>query len=75
MLYDELLQEMIASQAIPMDVEDAKQKFDNTLAQLKYLKEKDNLHYADYVLAVQDLGLKHDYGYVQRLIQLIEPKR
>lgn len=73
MLYDELLQEMIASQAIPMD--DAKQKFDNTLAQLKALKERDDLHYADYILAVQDLGLKHDYGYVQRLIQLIEPER
>lgn len=73
MLYDELLQEMIASQAIPTD--DAKQKFDNTLAQLKSLKEKDDLHYADYILAVQDLGLKHDYGYVQRLIQLIEPER
>lgn len=73
MLYDELLQEMIASQAIPTD--DAKQKFDNTLAQLKSLKERDDLHYADYILAVQDLGLKHDYGYVQRLIQLIEPER
>lgn len=73
MLYDELLQEMIASQAIPMD--DAKQKFDNTLAQLKALKERDDLHYADYVLAVQDLGLKHDYGYIHRLIQLIEPER
>lgn len=73
MLYDELLQEMIASQAIPMD--NAKHIFDNTLAQLKSLKEKDDLHYADYILAVQDLGLKHDYGYVQRLIQLIEPER
>lgn len=73
MLYDELLQEIIASQAIPMD--NAKQKFDNTLAQLKSLKERDDLHYADYVLAVQDLGLKHDYGYVKRLIQLIEPER
>lgn len=73
MLYDELLQEMIASQAIPMD--DAKQKFDNTLAQLKSLKERDDLHYADYVLAVQDLGLKHDYEYIHRLIQLIEPER
>lgn len=73
MLYDELLQEIIASQSIPMD--DAKQKFDNTLAQLKSLKERDDLHYADYVLAVQDLGLKHDYGYVQRLIQLIESER
>lgn len=73
MLYDELLQEIIASQAIPMD--NAKQIFDNTLAQLKSLKEKDDLHYADYILAVQDLGLKHDYGYVQRLIQLIEPER
>lgn len=73
MLYDELLQEMIASQAIPTD--DAKQKFDNTLAQLKSLKERDDLHYADYVLAVQDLGLKHDYEYVQRLIKLIEPER
>lgn len=73
MLYDELLQEMIASQAIPTD--DDKQKFDNTLAQLKSLKERDDLHYADYILAVQDLGLKHDYGYVQRLIQLIEPKQ
>jgi len=73
MLYDELLQEMIASQAIPVD--DAKQKLDNTLAQLKSLKERDDLHYADYVLAVQDLGLKHDYEYVQRLIQLIEPER
>lgn len=74
MLYDELLQEF-ASQAILMDADDAKQKFDNTLAQLKSLKERDDLHYADYVLAVQDLGLKHDYGYVQRLIQLIEPER
>lgn len=74
MLYDELLQEF-ASQAILMDGDDAKQKFDNTLAQLKSLKEKDDLHYADYVLAVQDLGLKHDYGYVQRLIKLIEPER
>ena len=73
MLYDELLQEIIASQAIPMD--NAKQKFDNTLAQLKSLKERDDLHYADYVLAVQDLGLKHDYEYIQRLIQLIEPER
>ena len=73
MLYDELLQEIIASQAIPMD--NAKQKFDNTLAQLKSLKERDDLHYADYILAVQDLGLKHDYGYVKRLIQLIEPER
>lgn len=73
MLYDELLQEMIASQAIPMD--NAKQIFDNTLAQLKSLKEKDDLHYADYVLAVQDLGLNHDYGYIHRLIQLIEPER
>lgn len=73
MLYDELLQEMIASQAIPMD--DAKQKFDNTLAQLKSLKERDDLHYADYVLAVQDLGLNHDYEYIHRLIQLIEPER
>ena len=73
MLYDELLQEMIASQAIPTD--DAKQKFDNTLAQLKSLKERDDLHYADYVLAVQDLGLKHDYEYIHRLIQLIEPER
>ena len=74
MLYDELLQEF-ASQAILIDADDAKQKFDNTLAQLKSLKERDDLHYADYVLAVQDLGLKHDYGYVQRLIQLIEPER
>ena len=73
MLYDELLQEMIASQAIPMD--DAKQKFDNTLAQLKSLKERDDLHYADYVLAVQDLGLSHNYEYIHRLIQLIEPER
>ena len=73
MLYDELLQEMIASQAIPMD--DAKQIFDNTLAQLKSLKERDDLHYADYVLAVQDLGLEHDYEYIHRLIQLIEPER
>lgn len=74
MLYDELLQEFV-SQTILMDMEDAKQKFDNTLAQLKSLKERDDLHYADYILAVQDLGLKHDYGYVQRLIQLIEPGR
>lgn len=73
MLYDELLQEMIASQAIPTD--DAKQKFDNTLAQLKSLKERDDLCYADYVLAVQDLGLNHDYEYIHRLIQLIEPER
>lgn len=45
MLYDELLQEMIASQAIPMD--NAKQIFDNTLAHLESLKERDDLHYAD----------------------------
>lgn len=75
MLYDELLQEMIASQAILMDADDAKQKFDNTLAQLKSLKERDDLHYADYVLAVQDLGLNHNYEYIHRLIQLIEPER
>lgn len=73
MLYDELLQEMIASQAIPTD--DAKQKFDNTLAQLKSLKERDDLHYADYILAVQDLGLNHNYEYIHRLIRLIEPER
>jgi hypothetical protein len=72
MLYDELLQEF-ASQAILMD--DAKQKFDNTLAQLKSLKERDDLHYADYVLAVQDLGLNHNYEYIHRLIRLIEPER
>lgn len=74
MLYDELLQEF-ASQAILMDADDAKQKFDNTLAQLKSLKERDDLHYADYVLTVQDLGLSHNYDYIHRLIQLIEPER
>lgn len=74
MLYYELLQEF-ASQAILMDADDAKQKFDNTLAQLKSLKERDDLHYADYVLAVQDLGLNHNYEYIHRLIQLIEPER
>lgn len=74
MLYDELLQKF-ASQAILMNADDAKQKFDNTLAHLKSLKEIDDLHYADYVLAVQDLGLNHDYEYIHRLIQLIEPER
>lgn len=39
MLYDELLQEF-ASQTILMDVEDAKQRFDNTLAHLKSLKKE-----------------------------------
>ena len=73
MLYDELLQEFIAQQAIP--AENAKQIFDNTLAHLKSLKERDDLHYADYVLAMQDLCLKHDYGYIQSLIHLIEPER
>lgn len=76
MLYDELLQEMIASQAIPMD--NAKQKFDNILARLKSLKERNDLHYVDYVFAVQDLGLNPNYVYVRRLIKLIkliEPKR
>lgn len=73
MLYDELLEEFTSSQAIPTD--NAKQIFDNTLANLRSLKERDDLHNADYVLAMQDLGLKHDYGYIQRLIQLIEPER
>lgn len=72
MSYDELLQELIALQAIPAD--NAKQRFDNTLAHLKSLKERDDLHYADYVLAVQDLGFTHfiNYEYIQGLIQLIE---
>lgn len=76
MLYDELLQEFIASQAIPSenDKQRFEQRFDNILAQLKSLKERDDLHYADYILAVQDLGLKHDPEYIHRLIQLIEPE-
>ena len=73
MTYEELLQVFIAQQAIP--AEEAKQIFDNTLAYLKSLKEKDDLHYADYVLAMQDLCMQHDYGYIQSLIHLIEPER
>lgn len=72
MLYDELLQEFAYKRALPQ--ERAKQIFDNLLTHLKNLKERDDLHYADYVLVMQDLGL-NDYGYIQRLITLIEPER
>lgn len=76
MLYDELLQEFIASQAIlsENDKQRFEQKFDNILAHLESLKKRDDLHYVDYVLAVQDLGLKNDSKYIHRLIQLIEPE-
>lgn len=73
MLYDELLEEFTSSQVLSK--EDAKKTFDNILAHLKFLKERNNLHYADYVLACQDLQIGHDYGYIRRLIQLIEPER
>lgn len=71
MNYQELTQ--LISNSCGMSQEDAKENLDNQLGILRTRLEHNDIHYADYYLACEDLGIELDY--IPDLINLIEPER